>query len=79
MTTGRRVVLELVLALLALAGAVWAGFNVAAVVDVAPIVEGEPATTSLEYNPPVLVLTLLLVTVAAVLVIVAVSRWRRRT
>jgi uncharacterized RDD family membrane protein YckC len=78
-TAGRRVAVELALACLALAGAVWSGLNVAAVVDVPPIMDGQPATTSLEYDPPVLVLTLLLVTVAAVLVIVAVTRWRRRT
>ncbi|CAN5863253.1 hypothetical protein BH09ACT7_BH09ACT7_20310 [soil metagenome] len=77
MTTGRRVALELTLACLAVAGAVWSGLNVTAIVDVPPIMEGQPATTSVEYNPPVLVLTLLLATVAAVLVIVAVARWRR--
>jgi hypothetical protein len=76
-TAGRRAAVELVLACLAAAGAVWSGLNVAAVVDVAPIMDGQPATTSVEYNPPVLVLTLLLVTVATVLVIVAVTGWRR--
>jgi hypothetical protein len=78
-TTGRRAAIELVLAVLALAGAVWSGFNVASVVDVPPIMDGQPASTSLEYDPPVLVLSLLLVTVAAVLIILAVTRWRRRT
>jgi hypothetical protein len=76
-TAGRRAAVELALACLAIAGAVWSGLNVAAVVDVPPITEGQPATTSVDYHPPVLVLTLLLVTVAAVLVIVAVARWRR--
>jgi hypothetical protein len=73
------VAIELVLAFLALAGAAWSGFKVSAVVDVPPIMDGEPAMTSVEYHPPALALTLLLVTVSAVLVIVAVTRWRRRT
>lgn len=77
MTGSRRVAVELALACLALAGAVWSGVNVASVAAVAPIVDGGPATTSETYDPPVLTLTLLLTTVAAVLLIVAVARWRR--
>jgi hypothetical protein len=75
--TRRRAVLLLLLAGCAVAGAVWSALKVRTVVDVAPIVDGQPATTSLAYDPPMLVLTLLLTTVAAVLVIVAVARWRR--
>jgi hypothetical protein len=73
----RRAVLQLVLACCAVAGAVWSAQKVRTVVDVAPIIDGQPATTSLAYDPPMLVLTLLLTTVAAVFVIVAVARWRR--
>jgi hypothetical protein len=75
--TRRRAVLELVLACCAVAGAVWSALRVRTAVDVAPIIDGQPATTSLAYDPPMLVLTLLLSTVAAVFVIVAVARWRR--
>ncbi|CAN5561241.1 hypothetical protein BH09ACT8_BH09ACT8_42350 [soil metagenome] len=75
----RRAAVELVLAGLVLAGAVWSAMKVRSVVDVAPIIDGEPATTSLAYDPPMLVLTLMLITAAAVLVIVAVAQWRRST
>lgn len=75
----RRAALELVLAGLFLVGAVFSALNVRSVVDVAPIIEGERATTSIDYDPPMLVLTLMLVAAAAVLVIVAVARWRRGT
>lgn len=73
----RRAVLELVLAGLFLAGAVWSACNVRSVVDVAPIIDGERATTSIAYDPPMLVLTLILITAAAVLTIIAVAGWRR--
>lgn len=73
----RRAVLELVLACCAVAGAVWSALQVRTIVDVAPIIAGQPTTTSLAYAPPMLVLTLLLATVAAVFVILAVARWRR--
>ena len=73
----RRAALEVILAFLFLAGAVWSALDVRSVVDVAPIIDGERATTSFAYDPPMLVLTLMLVTAAAVLVIVAVARWRR--
>ncbi|MCV7230307.1 hypothetical protein [Mycolicibacterium komossense] len=73
----RRAAIELVLAALALAGAVWSALDVRSVVDVAPIIDGERATTSIAYDPPMLVLTLLLITGSAVLTILAVARWRR--
>jgi hypothetical protein len=73
----RRQVIELVLAALALVGAVWSGLNVRSIVDVAPIIDGERATTSVAYDPPLLVLTLLLTAVGLILAIVAVAGWRR--
>lgn len=78
MKAGRRTVVELVLAASALIGAVISGLNVRTVAAVAPIAEGEPATTSVLYRPPLLSLTLFLVTVAGVLIVVAVARWRRQ-
>ncbi|WP_197378296.1 hypothetical protein [Mycolicibacterium mengxianglii] len=77
MTGKRRAVVELVAAVVALAGAALSAANVCAIVDVAPITAGEPPTTSVTYSPPALVLTLLLVTVAGVLVVVGAARWRR--
>jgi hypothetical protein len=75
----RRAVLELVLAGLFLAAAVWSACNVRSVVDVAPIIDGERATTSIAYDPPMLVLTLILITAAAVLAVIAVAGLRRST
>lgn len=77
MTGARRAVVELLLAGLAAVGAVFSASSVRSVMDVAPIIEGEPATTSVAYHGPWLVLTLLLVTVATVLIVVAGARWRR--
>ncbi|MGB3482423.1 MAG: hypothetical protein WBB07_09445 [Mycobacterium sp.] len=73
----QRAVVELVLAVAAVVGAAISAANVRAVVDVAPIVDGEPATRSVAYHAPPLVLTLLLVTIAGVLIVVGVARWRR--
>jgi hypothetical protein len=77
MTATRRVMVELVLAMVALAGAGYSASRVTSVADNAPITEGEPPTTSVMYHAPWLTLTLLLVTTAAVLVVLAVARWRR--
>jgi ABC-type spermidine/putrescine transport system permease subunit II len=44
---------------------------------VAPVLEGEPMTTSVVYSAPLLVLSLFLATVAGVLAVVAVARRRR--
>lgn len=77
MSGRRRAVVELVVAAVALVGAVFSAANVRALVDVAPIADGEPATVSVVYRAPWLSLTLLLVTVAGVLIVVAVARWRR--
>ena len=44
---------------------------------VAPVLEGEPSTTSVVYYAPLLTLSLLLVTVAGVLAVVGVARLRR--
>jgi len=46
-------------------------------VVVAPVLDGEPKTTSEVYSPPLLVLSLFLATVAGVLAVVAIARLRR--
>jgi len=46
-------------------------------VTVAPVLDGEPQTTSVVYSPPLLVLSLFLATVAGVLVVVGIARLRR--
>jgi cation transporter-like permease len=69
---------ELVLAVVAVAGCVLSWLAAGSTVVVAPVLEGEPKTTSMQYSAPLLVLSLFLATVAGVLVVVAVARLRRR-
>ena len=75
--TSRRAVVELVAACAAAAGCALSWLNVRSTVSVSPITDGEPSTTSVVYDPPLLVLTLLLATVAGVLAVVGVARARR--
>ena len=77
MTNQRRAALELVLAVVAAAGAVCAWFGAQSLVTVAPILPGEPQTTSVAYSPPMLVLCLLLATVAGILAVLGITRLRR--
>ena len=44
----------------------------------APVIDGEPATTSVVYDAPLLTLALLLATVAGVLVVLGIANLRRR-
>ena len=73
---GRALVL-LGLACAALAGAGVSWTHARHTTGVAPIAEGQPATTSLVYDPQLLLLTLLLVTTAGVLAVLALARLRR--
>jgi len=73
----RGAVIELVLALAAAIGCVLSWLAAVTTVEVPPIIEGEPMTTSSVYSPPLLTLSLLLATVAGVLVVVGVARLRR--
>ena len=73
----RSAVIELVLALAAAIGCVLSWLAAVTTVEVPPIIEGEPMTTSSVYSPPLLTLSLLLATVAGVLVVVGVARLRR--
>ena len=73
MSRNRRVTMELVGAVVAAAGAVWCWFSAQSIVTVAPILEGEPKTTSVAYSPPMLVLMLLLATGAGVLAVLGLT------
>ncbi|WP_328350977.1 cytochrome c-type biogenesis protein CcmH [Mycobacterium sp. NBC_00419] len=76
-----RHVVQLVLAVLAAAGAVVSWLQVRSIVDVAPVTDGQPATTSVLYDPPLMVLTMVLATAAGVLLVLGVAglvRARRR-
>ena len=66
-------------AVVAAAGAVWCWFGAQTTVTVAPILAGEPQTTSVAYSPPMLVLMLLLATVAGVLAVSATAYSPRRS
>jgi hypothetical protein len=72
-----RHIVQLVLGALALIGAVLSWLQVRSLVDVSPIADGQPATTSVAYSPPMMVLTMLLVTVAGVLLVIGVAGLRR--
>jgi xanthosine utilization system XapX-like protein len=69
----RRQIIELVAAVVAAAAAVWCWFGAQTIVTVAPILPGEPQTTSIAYSPPLLVLMLLLATLAGVLAVVGIT------
>jgi NO-binding membrane sensor protein with MHYT domain len=72
-----RALLELGLALAALAGAGVTWSHARHTVGVAPIADGQPSTTSLVYDPQQLLLTMLLAMLAGILLVVATARLRR--
>ena len=69
--------IELVLAVVAAVGCVLCWLAASSTVVVAPVLDGEPQTTSVQFSPPMLVLALLLATVAGVLGVLGVARSRR--
>lgn len=77
MTGRRRAVLESLLAVAAAVGCVASWVGAKSTVVIAPIASGEPSTTSVEYNAPLLFLAFVLGTLAGVLAVVGVARWRR--
>lgn len=78
MRSRRRAALELLLALAAAAGCVLSWLAASSTIVVAPVLEGEPKTTSVMYSAPLVVLSLLLATVAGVLAVIGAARLRRR-
>jgi hypothetical protein len=72
-----RALIELGLAFAALAGTGVSWSHARHTVGVAPIADGQPVTTSLVYEPQQLLLTMLLATLAGVLVLVGAARLRR--
>ena len=71
-----RATVELVLAVVAAVGCVLSWLAASSTVVVAPVLEGEPQTTSVVYSPPLLALSLVLATVAGVLAVVGIARLR---
>ena len=74
MSQRRRATLELVLAVARGGRCGVVLVRCATIVTVAPILPGEPQTTSVAFSPPMLVLMLLLATVAGVLAVDGIAR-----
>lgn len=79
MTIPLRHVAQVALAVAAAVGAALSWMQVQSLVDVAPITEGQPATVSVVYDPPMMVLTLVLATAAGILAILGIAGLRRGT
>ena len=77
MTTRFRAVIELVLAAAALLGCVLSWLAAKSTADVAPVIPGEPSKTSTVYDPTLITLSLLFVTLAGVLIVMGVAHLRR--
>ncbi len=60
---------QLVLAVAAAAGALLCWPHVTSLVDVAPVAEGQPASVSVVYDPPLMLLTWVLAVLAGVLLV----------
>ncbi len=73
----RRHVVQLLLAVPAAAGALLSWLNVTSLVDVAPVTEGQPATVSVVYDPPLMLLAWVLATTAGVLAVLGAAGLRR--
>ncbi len=71
---GYRAFLELALACAASVGAGVSWVHAHRSVEVAPIADGQPVTTSMVYDPQLLLLTLVLVSAAGVLAVAGVAR-----
>ena len=78
MTTRVRAIVELVLAAAALVGCGLSWLAAKSTADVAPVIAGEPSKTSNVYDPTLITLSLLFVTIAGVLIVTGVARLRRR-
>jgi len=76
--TGAKHVVQLILAAAALAAAAVCWSHVRGWVDVAPVTDGQPATVSVVYAPPLMMLAWLLATAAGVLTVLGVAGLRRR-
>ena len=72
-----RAVIELALACAAVVGCAISWSAVRSTVAVAPVAAGQPVTTSVAYDPPLLLLTLLLATAAGMLLVIGIARLRR--
>ncbi|WP_292976329.1 hypothetical protein [Mycobacterium sp.] len=72
-----RAVIELLLAVAAIVGCAASWAAVRSTVAVAPVLKDQPVTTSVAYDPSMLLVTLLLAALAGMLAVVGVARFRR--
>ncbi len=68
---------QLVMGAVAIAAAVLCWLQVTSLVDVPPVTEGQPATVSVVYDPPLMMLSWLLATVGGVLAVLGAAGLRR--
>jgi hypothetical protein len=68
-----RHVIQLVLAVVALAGGVITGLQSRSLVYVTPVADGQPSTTSVAFDPPLMLLTWVLITAGGVLTVLGVA------
>lgn len=68
---------ELLIALLAGVGCVWSWRAAASPATIEPVIAGEPARASVNYDPSLLSLSLVLAMIAGVLLVLGIGRWRR--
>ncbi|OHT95448.1 hypothetical protein [Mycobacterium syngnathidarum] len=73
----RRALLELVVAAVAAVGCVLSWLAASSTIEVAPVLDGEPSTTTISYSAPLLVLALVLAGLAGVLIVLGIARLRR--
>lgn len=73
----RAALIQLLLAGLALAGAVTSWLAAGSREQVPPIMDGQPSLSTTVYYPPLLVLALALLTAAGVLAVLGIARLRR--
>ncbi len=67
---------QLVMGVVAIAAAVLCWLQVTSLVDVPPVTEGQPATVSVVYDPPLMMLSWLLATVGGVLAVLGAAGLR---
>jgi len=73
----RTVLVQLVAAGLALTGAVASWLAAGSPEQVPPIMDGQPSLSTVVYDPPLVVLALVLLAAAGVLAVLGIAGWRR--
>ncbi|MGV9798303.1 hypothetical protein ACWDTP_09605 [Mycobacterium sp. NPDC003449] len=72
-----RGLLDIAAGVVAAVGCLLSWLAASSTIDVAPVLPGEPATTSVVYSGPLLALAFVLATAAGVLLVLGIARLRR--